>query len=111
MRSARVVHWQVLVVGVARRKCERHNGIASLRFVIGALRRQLPSAHNLTRTYGNEPTVPEEAERDQWEAVIGWGEEEGNPLKARLDLAVKVIEETCRPLIEERHNTRRIGFL
>ena len=71
----------------------------------------IASAHNLIRTYGQDPTGPEEAERDQWEAAIGWGEGEGDPLKSRLDLAVKAIEQTCRPLIEERHKTRRTGFL
>jgi len=70
----------------------------------------IDSAHNLIRTYGEDPTGSEEAERDQWEAAIGWGEGEGDPLKKRLDSAVKAIEQTCRPLIEERHKKRRKGL-
>jgi len=70
----------------------------------------IDSAHNLIRTYGEDPTGSEEAERDQWEAAIGWGEGEGDPLKKRLDSAVKAIEQTCRPLIEERHKKRRNGL-
>ena len=68
-------------------------------------------AHNLIRTYGQEPTELEEAKRNQWEAAIGRGEGEGDPLKTRLDQAVKAIEQTCRPLIEERHKSRRNGLL
>ncbi len=71
----------------------------------------IASAHNLIRSYGQEPTELKEAERDQWEAAIGWGEGEGDLLKTRLDQAVKAIEQTCRPLIEERHKSRRIGIL
>jgi hypothetical protein len=67
----------------------------------------IDSAHNLIRTYGQEPTGSEEARRNQWEAAIGWGEGGGDTLRKRLDLAVKAIEQTCRPLIEERHKTRR----
>jgi len=69
----------------------------------------IDSAHNLIRTYGQEPTGSEEARRNQWEAAIGWGEGDGDTLRRRLDLAVKAIEQTCRPLIEERHKTRRNG--
>ncbi|MBA1159330.1 hypothetical protein [Microvirga mediterraneensis] len=70
----------------------------------------IDSAHNLIRTYGEDPTGSEEAERGRWEAAIGWGEGEGDPLKKRLDSAVKAIEQTCRPLIEERHKKRRNGL-
>ncbi|MBS3652093.1 hypothetical protein KEU06_26175 [Pseudaminobacter sp. 19-2017] len=69
----------------------------------------IDSAHNLIRTYGQEPTGPEEARRNQWEATIGWGEGDGDTLRKRLDLAVKAIEQTCRPLIDERHKTRHNG--
>ena len=31
--------------------------------------------------------------------------------RGAIDLAVKAIEQTCRPLIEERHKTRRNGFV
>ncbi|MDP3256536.1 hypothetical protein [Bosea sp. (in: a-proteobacteria)] len=67
----------------------------------------IDSAHNLIRTYGQQQTVSEDARRDQWEAAIGRGEGDGDTLKKRLDLAVKAIEHTCRPLIEERHKARR----
>lgn len=71
----------------------------------------IDSAHNLIRTYGQEQTGPAEARRNQWEAAIGWGEGDGDTLRRRLDLAVKAIERTCRPLIEERHKTRRNGLV
>jgi hypothetical protein len=71
----------------------------------------IDSAHNLIRTYGQEQTGSEEARRNQWEAAIGWGEGGGDTLRRRLDLAVKAIEQTCRPLIEERHKTRRNGLV
>ncbi|MCS3743362.1 MULTISPECIES: hypothetical protein [unclassified Rhizobium] len=64
------------------------------------------AARNLVRTHGQKPAGREQ-ERDQWEAAIGWGEMEGDALKKRLDLAVKAVEQTCRPLIEERHKARR----
>lgn len=67
------------------------------------------SARNLIRTHGREP-AGRELERDQWEAAIGWGEAEGDALRKRLELAVKAIEQTCRPLIEERHKTGRSGI-
>ena len=69
------------------------------------------SAHNLIRTYGQEQRGSAEARRNQWEAAIGWGEGDGDILRRRLDLAVKAIERTCRPLIEERHKTRRNGLV
>ena len=71
----------------------------------------IDSAHNLIRTYGQEQRGSAEARRNQWEAAIGWGEGDGDILRRRLDLAVKAIEQTCRPLIEERHRTRRNGLL
>jgi hypothetical protein len=70
----------------------------------------IDSAHNLIRTYGQEQTDMEEARRNRWEEAIGWGEGEGDPLSKRLDLAVRAIEQTCRPLIEERHKRRVNGF-
>ncbi len=69
----------------------------------------IDSAHNLIRTYGQEPTDSEEARRNQWEAAIGWGEGDRDTFRKRLDLTVKAVEQTCRPLIEERHKTRRNG--
>lgn len=63
----------------------------------------IDSAHNLARTQGQES-----AGREQWEAAIGWGETGGDALRKRLDLAVKAVERTCRPLIEERHKARRL---
>jgi hypothetical protein len=71
----------------------------------------IDSAHNLIRTYGHEQTGSEEWRRNQWEAAIGWGEGGGDTLRRRLDLAVKAIEQTCRPLIEERHKARRNGLV
>jgi hypothetical protein len=67
----------------------------------------IDSAHNLIRTYGQEPTGSEKARRSQWETAIGQGEGNGDILRKRLDLAVKAIEQTCHPLIKERHQTRR----
>ena len=64
------------------------------------------SARNLVRTHGDE-SAGREQERDHWEAAIGWGGTEGDALRKRLDLAVKAVEQTCRPLIEERHKARR----
>ena len=42
----------------------------------------IDSAHNLIRTYGQEPTGSEEARRNQWEAAIGWGEGDGDTQEA-----------------------------
>lgn len=64
------------------------------------------SARSLARSHGQE-TVESEQERDRWEAAIGRGETGGDALRKRLDHAVKAVEQTCRPLIEERHKARR----
>ena len=69
------------------------------------------SAHNLIRTYGHESTGSEEARRYQWQASIGWSEGDGDTLRKRLDLAVKTIEQTCRPLIKECHKMPRNGLV
>lgn len=66
------------------------------------------SARNLARAHGQAPAA-REAERDHWEAAIGWRETEADDLRKRLDLAVKAVEQTCRPLIEERHRARQAG--
>jgi hypothetical protein len=71
----------------------------------------IDSAHNLIRTYGHESTGSEDARRYQWQASIGWSEGDGDTLRKRLDLAVKTIEQTCRPLIEERHKMPRNGLV
>lgn len=70
----------------------------------------IDSARDLARTHDQEAAGREE-ERDHLEAAIGWGESEGDTLKKRLDLAVKAVEQTCRPLIEERHKARRDSIL
>lgn len=40
------------------------------------------------------------ARREVWKGAIGWGQREDDPIPARLDNAVRQIEQVCLPLIQ-----------
>lgn len=47
-----------------------------------------------------------EARREIWEGAIGWGQRKDDRIPARLDNAVRQIEQICLPLIQGGHGTQ-----
>jgi hypothetical protein len=54
----------------------------------------------LMRTYRSNPALPLPAAHDRWEATMGWGTSEDDPIAKRLDQAVEDIERICQPAIQ-----------
>jgi hypothetical protein len=53
----------------------------------------------------------EHADRERWVQSVGWGRLDADALGTRLDRAIKEIEKTCRPLIDEPiAPPRRLGW-
>lgn len=50
-----------------------------------------------------DPAGNGEAQREIWEGAIGWGQREDDRIPARLDHAVRQIEQICLPLIQGEH--------
>jgi hypothetical protein len=59
------------------------------------------AASQLIRSQGKALGAADQADHHQWRATIGWGPQAQDELARRLDRAVREIERTCRPLIEE----------
>ncbi len=47
-----------------------------------------------------DPAPAAEAKREIWEGAIGWGQREDDRIPARVDNAVRQIEQICLPLIQ-----------
>lgn len=61
----------------------------------------MEAAGQLIRGQDTAPSAGNDADRRQWGDTIGWGSHEQDRPAERLEHAVRDIERTCRPLIEE----------
>jgi hypothetical protein len=59
------------------------------------------AASQLIRGQGKTLTEQDAADHAEWRTIIGWGPHQQDQLAERLEHAVRTIERTCRPLIEE----------
>lgn len=58
------------------------------------------AAGELVMDNGN-PAAEAEARRENWEGTIGWGLRKDDHIPARVDAAVRKIEQICLPLIQD----------
>jgi hypothetical protein len=61
----------------------------------------MEAAAQLIRGQDKARSADNDADQRQWRNTIGWGPHEQDRLAERLEHAVRAIERTCRPLIEE----------
>ncbi|NEX94537.1 hypothetical protein [Caulobacter sp. 17J65-9] len=69
-------------------------------------------AGDLMRSYADDtpsPTPEAAQARDQMEREVGWGARDADPIAQRVDAAIREIERTCRPLIDEVHRKDRFA--
>jgi hypothetical protein len=69
------------------------------------------AAGALVRGNGTSATgAEEEARRENWEGTIGWGLGKDDRIPARVDDAVRKVEQICLPLIQEgRRSPSAVG--